>query len=173
MSGKANRGKKFEKLIDKTNLFYRENRLADIRKVPVPFRILGYSKGKVTGHLEVGEFVDYTGVSNGGVAYALEAKEIKGKSFPLSKLHEHQFEFLRSWSSYGARAGLLINFSELEEYYFLPFDLLKDCWENAKENKGVRGTQSIPIKYMRENAIELKVVSGILDYLIYINEYYE
>lgn len=140
----ANRGKELEKIIDDTNEVYRENGIADIRKVPTPFKPLRLKGALVTGHFMTPDWVDYVGVYNGR-AVCIEAKQTKGKSFPLKNIHEQQLSFLESWYKNGAHTYLLVNFSDLDEYYLLPYFNLKEAIEREKEG----GRKSISIDEMR------------------------
>lgn len=159
---KANLGKKLELLIDITNIMYREEGLADVVKVPTPVRIMSVSGSIVRGVKQHGYIVDYIGVVKGH-AIAFDAKETKGKSFPLKNLHEHQYNMMKSWNDNGSTTFLIVNFTELNEYYLLPFVILEECWNNAKE--GGRGTKSIPLKTFQEKCKMIKKHGSYLDYL--------
>ncbi|MEK4403474.1 Holliday junction resolvase RecU [Sporosarcina sp. FSL K6-6792] len=136
----ANRGAGLERLIDMTNQQYRNKGVADIRKIPTPVQIQSNVRGKVTGYITKGEWVDYAGVHNGG-AIVFDAKETSSKtSFPLENISEHQYELLESWWLKGAHSFLLVSFTKLDEVYRLPFGVLGSYWENARKG----GRKSIP-----------------------------
>lgn len=158
----ANRGKFLERIIDMANTKYRNAGLADIRKIPTPIQVTKDKGQQVEGRKEKPEWVDYAGVCNGR-AVVFDAKETKGKSFPLQNLHEHQYELLRSWYEKEAIAFLLVYFSELDKYYRLPFPPLQAAWTVAKNG----GRKSIPIDTFENHASEVVSKDGYtLHYLL-------
>lgn len=156
----ANRGKKLEDLIDKTNNTYKKLGIADVRKVPTPIKIISNKAGRVTGFTQNGEWVDYVGIS-GGYTLVFDAKQTQQKSFPLVNLHNHQYELLESWHEHGAKSFLIVHFTTEDLYYYLPFEELK--WAYNRMNEG--GRKSIALKEFQERGIEIKKESKILDYL--------
>lgn len=160
-SSYANRGMKLEKLIDETNKHYKKYGIADIRKVPTPIKIISNVRGKITGFPTNGEWVDYVGVSY-DKTLVFDGKETSSDtSFPLSNIHNHQYELLESWDYYGAECFLIVNFTGLKRYFYLPFSYLKFSWERM--NNG--GRKSIPLLEFENNAKEIHMVGKILDYL--------
>ncbi|KAA0944099.1 Holliday junction resolvase RecU [Sporosarcina sp. ANT_H38] len=138
----ANRGAVLERLIDMTNQQYRNKGIADIRKIPTPVQIQSNVRGKITGYITKGEWVDYSGVWN-GKAVVFDVKETSSKtSFPLDNISEHQFQLLKSWREKGAWAFLLVSFTKHDEVYLLPVGLLERYWEDARNG----GRKSIPHK---------------------------
>lgn len=156
----ANRGAVLERLIDMTNKQYQNKGFADIRKIPTPVQIQSNSKGKVTGYITKGEWVDYSGVWN-GKAVVFDAKETSiTTSFPLDNISEHQYKLLKSWREKGALSFLLVSFTKLNEIYLLPAKLLETYWENA--SKG--GRKSIPYK---DFVMECKLVVPERGYVLH------
>lgn len=136
----ANRGAVLERLIDMTNKQYRNNGVADIRKIPTPVQITGNNKGRISGFVTKGEWVDYSGIHDGR-AILFDAKETSNRtSFPLNNITDHQYELLKSWHEKGAQAFLLVSFAKHDEVYQLPFRMLETYWEGAKNG----GRKSIP-----------------------------
>lgn len=158
----ANRGTLLEKMIDTTNKQYRRKGVADIRKIPAPVKIIRAKGGRVVGHVQKGEWVDYVGVYEGR-AIAFDAKETSSKtSFPLSNLTGHQYELLKSWHGKGAKAFLVVSFVKLKKFYLLPYEVLGEYWEAVKEG----GRKSIPHKDFEDRCKEVKSESGyVLHYL--------
>ncbi|MFF5994254.1 Holliday junction resolvase RecU [Lysinibacillus sp. KU-BSD001] len=158
----AHRGKFLERVIDIANTKYRNAGLADIRKIPTPVQIKHDTGREVIGRKEKAEWVDYAGVCNGR-AVVFDAKETRGKNFPLKNLHDHQYELLKSWYQKGAISFLLVYFKELDKYYRLPFKPLCAAWEEAKNG----GAKSIPIATFEAEACEVKSMDGYtLHYLL-------
>ena len=159
-----NRGMELEKKIDIANKMYsighglKRTYVASVHKIPTNVQITKELPGKVIGFKKKGELVDYVGTLLGGHAIAFDAKQTKGKSLPLSNLHDHQYEFLKTWYNLGATTFLIVYFSEEDKYYRLPFKDLRNAWEGAQNG----GRKSIPLK---DFEIELIYYNGILNYL--------
>lgn len=138
----ANRGAVLERLIDMSNKQYSNKGIADIRKIPTPVQIQSNNRGRVTGYVTKGEWVDYAGVWNGR-AVVFDAKETSSKtSFPLDNISTHQYELLKSWREKGAKAFLVVAFTKHNEVYLLTAQLLESYWEAAEKG----GRKSIPYK---------------------------
>lgn len=146
----ANRGKYLERLIDLSNTKYRNAGLADVRKIPTPVQITKSIGNRVEGRKEKAEWVDYAGICHGR-AVVFDAKETKGKNFPLANLHTHQYELLKSWYEKGAIVFLLLHFTEVGKFYRLAFPPLQAAWEAAQTG----GRKSIPLATFETNAVEV------------------
>ncbi|MGM0370465.1 MAG: Holliday junction resolvase RecU [Bacillota bacterium] len=169
----GNRGKTFEQMIQTSNQQYKFQDKAVIQKIPTPVKVLdidSYS-GKIrSGFYEQKSTVDYLGTYQ-GVPIAFEAKETNVKTrFDLSNIKEHQYHFLKSWIKSGGVGFILVQFSKLDEVYYLSFDLLEEFWEQM--NSG--GRKSIPYEELAKEEYEigskgmivvdyLPVVDNILD----------
>lgn len=159
----ANRGAGLERLIDMTNMQYRNKGIADIRKIPTPVRIQSNVNGKVTGYTTKGELVDYFGVKDGR-AIVFDAKETTTTtSFPLKNVHEHQFNILKSWHEKGAKSFLLVSFTKRQyETYLLPFVMLEQAWKGYIGD----GRKSIPYEDFVSQCDQVKSDKGyVLHYL--------
>ncbi|UAW07746.1 holliday junction resolvase [Psychrobacillus phage PVJ1] len=159
----ANRGAGLEKLIDMTNMQYRNKGFADVRKIPTPVQIQSNVNGKVTGYTKKGELVDYFGVKDGR-AIVFDAKETNvSTNFPLKNVHEHQYNILKSWHQKGAKAFLLISFTKRQyETYLLPFEMLEEAWKGYIGD----GRKSIPYEDFMLNCDLVKSDKGyVLHYL--------
>ena len=161
----ANRGKKLESIIDATNKQYMIDGVADVRKIPTPVKIISNKAGRVSGHVEKGTWVDYSGVYN-GKAIIFDAKQTSGKSLPLANIHRQQYELLKSWNQKGAVAFLLVHFTEIDTYYYLGFETLRWAYERSESN----GRKSISLKEFEEKSIKIDRSDYYnLNYLKYVN----
>lgn len=102
--------------------------------------------------------------------FFIECKSTKGKSLPLSRIRENQVEELLKASKYeGIIAGILIEFSDIKEYFFLEINKLIEYTEEFTHKK------SIPVQYLRDNAesvsYELKRVNVRLDIKEFVENY--
>lgn len=158
----ANRGAVLESLVDMANKQYRNKGVADIRKIPTPVQITGNNKGRISGFVTKGEWVDYSGIKDGR-SIIFDAKETSVRtSFSLDNVSEHQYELLKSWHHKGALSFLIVSFVKLDETYRLRFEYLEKYWEGAK--KGER--KSIPHPFFFMNCDLVKSENGyVLHYL--------
>lgn len=159
----ANRGMILEELIDRANLLYKNQGIADVYKIPPPFQTMKNVKGTVTGYFKKGELVDYFGLVD-GQAIAFDAKETKTKNLPLKNIPQHQYEFLKGWHKQKGTSFLIVGFTSVEEYYVVPFLLL----DEAVERMNAGGRKSLSYKEIKENGIQIPL-STHLDYLKILN----
>lgn len=164
------RGSTFEEIINFTNERYRQERLALFQKIPTPItpvRMDAETKTITLAYFEKQSTIDYIGVAQ-GVPVAFDAKETAGKSLPLQNIHAHQMAFMEEFRQQKGLSFLLVHFSAVDEYYLLPFEILKRYWENAEKG----GRKSIPY-----NAFEKKYLirqnGSLLHYLEAVSLYLE
>lgn len=136
-SSRGLRGSTLEDLINRTNEKYLENGLALIQKIPTPITPINIDKS--TRHITLAYFdqkstVDYIGAVQ-GIPVCFDAKECAGDRFALQNIHEHQVRFMEQFEKQGGIAFFLIYFSQKDEFYYLPFEMLKYFWDRA-ENGG-------------------------------------
>lgn len=82
--------------------------------------------------------------------FLLELKSTKGKSIPFSNFRDKQIEDLIEASSYGIEAGVLLEFSDLKEVYYLDIATLSHYIATADR-------KSVPIAFIQENGIQASV----------------
>lgn len=151
----ANRGKFLERVIDLANNKYRNEDVADINKIPTPVQITEDYGGTVKGRKEKAIWVDYCGIYE-GKAIIFDAKQISGTNFPLANLEQHQYDLLKSWHQKGARAFLLVYFSQHDKYFILWFEDLQLAWERAQ----MGGRKSIAYKEFQAWGYEVRSKDG-------------
>lgn len=98
---------------------------------------------------------------DGKVLYLLELKSTKQKSLPFNNIKKHQIEDLLKAKKYSQIiCGLIIEFSGLNECYFVEIKQFKGFYDNADR-------KSLPIDYCRKNGIkidlEMKKINKKLD----------
>lgn len=114
-----------------------------------------------------------------------ELKTHKGKSIPLSKIRSSQLNGMRKAKRYrGVYCGFLLNYRELEETYYVPFnDLVYAYYCEVLNAKGVyeytpkpKGRKSIPVDWCREYGIRIfqtkKRVRYFYDLEEFLDEYF-
>ena len=121
----GNRGMTLENDLNQTNNYYLLHDIAVIHKKPTPITInkVDY-KSRSDAIIKEARFkipstTDYNGIYKGKYI-DFEAKETKNKtSFPLSNIHKHQIEHLKSIIKHGGIAFLIIRFISYNETYYL------------------------------------------------------
>lgn len=163
MSTFANRGMRFEELINYANEQYQRKGIANIKKVSTPWKVVRQGKKIINAFPDGPSTVDFMGDWNGR-SICFEAKSTKIEtSFPLSNFEEHQIEFMRSWK--GATFAL-IHFETHRETYLIDRLNLLRMWDEQFTG----GRKSIPYAWFQESARliekgEYQNRGIILDYL--------
>jgi len=162
------RGSTLEQLINITNDVYKKKKLAIIQKIPTPIKPVKIDQQKNTitlAYFEQISTVDYIGVAQ-GIPICFDAKETSKKSLPIQNIHSHQIDFMNEFQQQNGVSFLLVHFLDYDEYYFLPFEMLKLFWDDSK----IGGRKSIPYSAFDKDYI-IKSKSGILNYLEAVNTY--
>ena len=136
------RGSSFEDMINMTNNVYKDKNLAIIQKIPTPITPVNLDKGKgliTKAFFEKKSTIDYIGAVQ-GIPICFDAKETNQGRLPLQNVHPHQIEFMEAFVKQGGVAFLLVHCQDKEEYYFLPFSVLKKYWDISLNG----GRKSIP-----------------------------
>ena len=76
--------------------------------------------------------VDYIGVVQ-EIPVCFDAKECNTKTFPLSNIHKHQYDFMYDFEKQGGISFLIILFNKESIVYYLRFDELKKYWAKKKD----------------------------------------
>lgn len=164
------RGSSLEELVNFTNERYRQSRLALFQKIPTPItpvRMDTESKTITLAYFEKQSTVDYIGVAQ-GVPIAFDAKETAVKNLPLQNIHAHQMAFMEEFIAQRGLAFLLVHFSAVDEYYLLPFEILKKYWLAAERG----GRKSIPYDAF-EKKYQIQQNGSLLHYLEAVSLYLE
>ena len=151
----SGRGMALEEDINATNNYYLSYEIANIHKKPTPIQVVSVdyparNRAKITeAYYRQSSTTDYNGVYKGR-AVDFEAKETSNKtSFPLSSLHQHQIDHLRSVRQHGAIAFIIIRFTVLEETYVVfAEELLSFLKSNTRK--------SIPLTWIKEHGHEVR-----------------
>lgn len=177
-------GKAFEQLIQDQNKAYLKAGMADIRKTTARIAIQHRGAGgRVQGRARKGD-VDFVGpvLVLGGRMIAFDAKSTKGKRFPFSNIDLEQVNYLqRSAKRGGALTFLLVEFSELERYFIIPWDWFYERWakwhgrhDNFELVDGKLVAETVPASLSLEEivgaSVEVKRDGKKLDYLAIIVE---
>lgn len=163
------RGSGLEELINMANDVYAQKGLAIIQKIPTP--ITPVKIDKENGNISLAYFdqqstVDYIGLVQ-GIPVCFDAKETTQKRLPLQNIHAHQIEFMEKWQKQEGIAFLLVHFRDFDEYYYLPFNVLKNYWSESMDG----GRKSIPYSAF-ESKYKIGFTNGcVVNYLEALNTY--
>lgn len=158
MNTYANRGMAFEEAITYTNEQYERKRIANIKKVSTPWKVIRKGKKIVNAFPEGPSTVDYMG-EWAGRAICFEAKSTKNPtSFPFSNFEEHQIEFLRRWEGI---CFALIHFETYGKTFLIKKNDLIQKWDQQSTG----GRKSIPYDWFVENAKQVEQGKHMVDYL--------
>ena len=145
----SNRGMGLEEDLNSTNKYYLDTNKAVIYKKPTPITInkVDYKSrcdAVITeAHFLTPSTTDYNGIYKGKYI-DFEAKETKNKtSFPLSNIHKHQIEHLRSIIKHGGIAFLIVRFITYNKTYYLDAKELMSFLDNNER-------KSIPIEFFEQ-----------------------
>ncbi len=128
------RGSTLEELINRTNERYLDEGLALIQKIPTPITPINIDKE--TRHITLAYFdqkstVDYIGAVQ-GIPVCFDAKECAVTTFTLENIHPHQVAFMENFEKQDGVAFFLIYYTQMGQYYYLPFRDLKKFWDRAQ-----------------------------------------
>ncbi|MCI6272772.1 MAG: Holliday junction resolvase RecU [Erysipelotrichaceae bacterium] len=169
----ANRGMNLENDLNKTNQYYLDFNIANIHKKPTPIQIVHVdypkrSAAKITeAYFKLQSTTDYNGVYK-SCAIDFEAKECRGKSFPLNSIHKHQIEHLKNVLQHGAITFVIIRFINYDKTFFvLAKDIIK-FYENKENTR-----KSIPFSWFDEKCrvIPYNLINPV-NYLKIVDELY-
>ena len=138
------RGSGFEELINMTNDVYCEKGLALVQKIPTPITPVQIDKTtrQITlAYFEKDSTVDYIGVVQ-GIPICFDAKECHTDTFPMQNIHDHQIRFMERFEKQNGISFLLIDFTARNEFYYLPFRVLKSYVDRVE-----RGEHAKNFKY--------------------------
>lgn len=166
----GNRGMDLEDDINVTNEYYKNHGLCLVTKRPTPINVVNvdYTKGAIitNAYFEKQSTTDYNGVFDGRYI-DFEAKSTRKKtSFPLANISKHQIEHLKQVILHKGIAFFIIEFSTLDEVYFLDAKYVINYYENGER-------KSIPYDAVKMygNVIK-KAFLPRLDYLAILQKIY-
>lgn len=129
------RGSGFEELINMANDIYAQKGLALVQKIPTPITPVEIDKASrhiTLAYFEKDSTVDYIGVVQ-SVPICFDAKECHTDTFPMRNIHEHQLAFMEQFEAQGGISFLMVYFTARNEYYYLPFRVLKQYMERIAD----------------------------------------
>lgn len=145
----ANRGMKFEAMIQKQCDKYKEEGIAYIDKLPTEFKVQRGVSGQIVKAFPVGKSkLDFYGTLANGQSIYIEAKSTKDNSFPLGNFKEHQFVYLKELKEYTDHVYILIEMKKHEKTFIVLGDKILSFRETETR-------KSLPLDWLEENGIAL------------------
>lgn len=129
------RGSTLEDMINYTNEYYREKKLALVQKIPTPIKPIRIDKesSQITlAYFEKDSTVDYIG-SVQGVPVCFDAKECATDTFAMQNIHEHQFRFMEEFEAQQGISFLIVYFTHRNQFYYMRFSELKSYVDRMQE----------------------------------------
>ena len=154
----SNRGMYIEKLVDNSAFYYFERNILLIEKKQVPFFFSKTSKNNITGSIKKST-TDYYGVYK-GFYFDFEVKQTSNNFLLINQIKEHQMNYLKNVSKFGAISFLLIHFFMEDKIFAIKInDLINICKKSKR----------ITLEYCRKNCQEARVIfPGVIDFEILI-----
>lgn len=152
---KVSKGMLLEQMLNKVNESYEEKGMATFKKIPNNWKVT--RKGPhITGASPIPSgLCDYVGTSHyvNGKTVVFDAKECElKKQFNLRYIKWEQMEHMKEVEAHGGISFVLVWFTELDEYYCLPYSFILPYWEASETEEGV---QHITLKDIQEHAYKL------------------
>ncbi len=163
------RGSALEDMVNRTNNMYERDGLAIVQKIPTPITPTKFDSQRrliTEAYFEQKSTVDYIGVCQ-GIPICFDAKQVSKKNIPLQNIHEHQIDFMKKFVEQRGIAFLLVNFTETNESFYLPFEVLEKYWLESKEG----GRKSIPYDAFEEKYLIKNKQGYFLHYLEPLDKY--
>lgn len=132
--GHGLRGSTLEDMVNRTNECYRQNGLALIQKIPTPITPVEMNKSRqiTLAYFDKKSTVDYIGAVQ-GLPVCFDAKECAVSTFPLQNIHPHQIAFMREFERQGGIAFLILYYTMLDEFYYMPFSEVEAVWKRMED----------------------------------------
>ncbi|WP_342600903.1 Holliday junction resolvase RecU [Psychrobacillus sp. FSL H8-0483] len=169
----SNRGKTLEDELNDANEYYLAHDIAVIYKKPIPIQVVKVdypSRSSAVikeAYYRTPSTTDFNGVFEGKYI-DFEAKETENRTaFPLKNVHLHQVEHMSKVVKQRGISFLLVRFSAVDRYFYLPFEQLKLFWDRMQTG----GRKSIALSEFEEHAIEITPkYAPRIDYLKVVND---
>ncbi|MCL2407498.1 MAG: Holliday junction resolvase RecU [Defluviitaleaceae bacterium] len=168
-NSKGLRGSTLEELVNLTNERYRDKGLAIIQKIPTPITPVRLDENRNISfaYFDQKSTVDYIGAAQ-GLPVCFDAKGTGQASLPIQNIHAHQIEFMKDFEDQRGFAFLLVYFNRHDEYFLLPFVVLRKYWAEAQNG----GRKSIPYKNFDKRLQVFNRDGYFIHYLEAINTFF-
>lgn len=151
-------GKQFEMMIEQANQVYKLQGKALVFKSEPSVKTIRGQAGKIVKTIYAeANGLDYFGTIDGGKGIFFEAKQTKGKSFPLKNIKPHQAETMRTLDRFQTTTFLLVRFSDIGKMYLLPPGAFLSAWDGWTKYSN---RASIPLATFEAHGTEIAATNG-------------
>jgi recombination protein U len=152
-------GRFFENYISSACVTYAQRGIAQVEKVPEPFRVMKkFVDGTFTGRFIALAQPDFQGTLKGGRSIVFEAKYTSTDRITRRVLTDKQMEMLENHMKLGALTGICTCI--VDKFYFIP-------WETWRDMKILYGRQYLKTEDIEEYRVRF---NGSVMFLDYINK---
>lgn len=170
----GNRGKEFERMLERTHHYYRVRGVADVDYIPNAFaycseaefarlpREMKARMGDGRTLKRVRTSGDYRGTL-GGRGLAFDAKQFSDDRLQLKKIPRHQVEALYSFARAGGIAGFMVYVRQASSVYWVDAFTMRDLYDRALSSTGVK---TLNLLWFANNALPIGSVveGGLVEY---------
>lgn len=171
-ASKANLGREFESMLERTHEVYAAQNLAQIKKHPVEWKYTSYDafeemrtyRQDIVARTNTGRYIarirsyiDFSGVAKGRFI-AFDAKQVSRFNFPMVDLRSHQLQRLVAAEQCGGIAGLMIRFTTYQRIFFVPATYVDQVNTDMVKNGGKK---SISLTDCEANGVEIPPTNDI------------
>jgi len=115
----------FESYIKSACSYYKDNGIANIDKIPEPFRVKKkHQDGSFTGYFTALAQPDFQGTLKGGRSIVFEAKYTTTDRIKRSVLTDEQMKALETHLVLGAMAAVCVGIQD--DFFFIPWEIWRD-----------------------------------------------
>jgi recombination protein U len=170
----GNRGKEFERLLDRTHSYYRARGVADVEYIENAFVYCSEREFRrlprtMTARMGDGRTLkrartsgDYKGTL-AGRGLAFDAKQFSDERLQLKKIPRHQVESLCSFAKAGGIAGFMVYAKQADTVYWVDALTMRELCDRALASTGVK---TLNLSWFAANAVKIGAVApgGLVEY---------
>lgn len=152
------RGSSLEEIINFVIEKYEESGVALIQKIPTPIKPISINQEtrQITlAYFDKKSTVDYIGVVQ-GIPVCFDAKECNTDTFSMQNIHAHQIEFMEKFEKQEGIAFILLQYTHLNEAYYIPFADIKRFYERGEQG----GRKSFRIEEI-DRSFQIRSAQGV------------
>lgn len=156
----SNKGMYIEMLVEKTILYYLDNKICFLEKRNLPIQIIKKNNNLIFGKLLDKSYVDFFGFINSKFI-TFETKQTNKDYFDLKRIQKHQLEYLNLMNEFNVFSFVIVHFFNFEKTILIPTNTLFSMIKNKKNKIFLNSIQ----EYILNNEMfELNIVfPGVLD----------
>lgn len=153
----AKRGMKLEDMINRSNEWYNNRKIAVIHKKPTPIQVVNVKYPKrsaaviTEAYYRQASTTDYNGIYQGNYI-DFEAKQTDlVTGFPIRNIHQHQVTHMKNCEEQGGITFVIILFQKSQKAFLYPFQYLLKDWEEHQKS----GASKITLTRIQTKGFEI------------------